>query len=466
MKDVDICYIISHGFAARLVMQTDLLGKLVEEGLSIAVISPDIDDAVLKNYCKSKGVKLFQYNPVIGKWNDSYIRKRRYLFEKIRENPALLEKHIFDIRYSKSKNPIKRLMPLYWMFLHIIILRFPSLKKHYERNEKKLLNSLQARKLLEKVSPKKLIATYPVNLAESQLLFEANKNRNIETWIHLLSWDNISSKGKFPALADKYIAWGPIMIKELQDYYMINKNKIFGCGVPHFDLHHQVKNFINKNSYLKKIGLEPDVITIFFGMSSPRFAPYEIDIIEDLVKYVEGNEFEKNIQLIVRPHPQNVKGHMADLSWLPRLKKVNDCSKVYVDFPDLNESGLSWSMKSEDMNNLSSLIAISSIVINSGSTISIDALYHDKPVVITAFDGSNKLNYWKSARRLLDYTHLKKIILFGGIDIAFSNKELITAINKYIDEPNYKLIQRQNTLSNELSDINGMATEKTIKALT
>ena len=44
----DIVYIVSHGFASRMVTQTNLLGKLVQAGKSVALISPDKEDIVLK----------------------------------------------------------------------------------------------------------------------------------------------------------------------------------------------------------------------------------------------------------------------------------------------------------------------------------------------------------------------------------------------------------------------------------
>ena len=47
---IDIAYIVSHGFAARMVTQTDLLGLLVKEGKKVALICPDKNDENLKTY--------------------------------------------------------------------------------------------------------------------------------------------------------------------------------------------------------------------------------------------------------------------------------------------------------------------------------------------------------------------------------------------------------------------------------
>ncbi len=52
--------------------------------------------------------------------------------------------------------------------------------------------------------------------------------------------------------------------------------------VYHFDQHLQVKENPNYQSLLKQLGLSPDQPYLFFAMSSPRFAPREIDIVERL----------------------------------------------------------------------------------------------------------------------------------------------------------------------------------------
>jgi hypothetical protein len=53
---IDIAYIVSHGFAARMVTQTNLLGLLVKEGKKVALICPDKNDENLKNTVKKKAL--------------------------------------------------------------------------------------------------------------------------------------------------------------------------------------------------------------------------------------------------------------------------------------------------------------------------------------------------------------------------------------------------------------------------
>ncbi len=459
----DIAYIISHGFAARMVMQTNLLGLLVQEGKNVVLVAPDKEDENLKNYCDENGVKLCQFNPKSNFWNAQYYNARKYFLEDIKANPALWEKHIYSIKYNKSKNPWKHILPRLLIIIYYLCQWFPSLKKWYKQREEKYLESEEALVLIKKINPRIIVSTYPVNFIEAMLL-KAAKQQNAKTILHLLSWDNISCKGHFPQLADEYITWGTIMKEELIEYYNISKDKIHVCGVAHFDLHIESKQNPKPEQYLKGLGLKIDKPYLFFGMSSPRFAPKEIDIVEWIAKEVRNNIFGEEMQLIIRPHPQNVQGGMADQSWLPRLNNLHG-NRVGVDFPDLIKSKMPWSMKQKDMKRLSQLISGCSVSLNSGSTLSIDAMMCSVPVILTSFDGEHQLNYWASARRLIDFIHLKKLVQDGGVSVVQSYEEMTSMLLNYINDPNYNLERRNYSIERECSNNQDLATKKIIDQL-
>ena len=84
-RKTDIAYIISHGFAARMLLQTDLLGKLLQQGLKVAVITPAKNDQNLLNYAAENHIDIIEYNPKSSLWTGEYLRLRKYLFEDIRD---------------------------------------------------------------------------------------------------------------------------------------------------------------------------------------------------------------------------------------------------------------------------------------------------------------------------------------------------------------------------------------------
>jgi hypothetical protein len=461
--NIDICYIISHGFAARMLLQTGLILRLAEQGKSIAIITPDPKDSNLQSLANNPLIHIF--DPHINQtiWDDDYGVKRRYYLEEIKSNPVFWEKHIHSIFYTASKHPWKRIRPFIYYPIYKLIPYFPSIRRRFKAKEDKYLISEKASQLLEKINPKLVVSTYPVNFLEAKFLFAAKKQGR-RTLIHLLSWDNITSKGIFPVIPDEFIAWGKIMYKELKEYYQLSDEQVQVCGVPHFDHHIKIKKAGIYKDLIAELGLNPDLPYLFVAMSSPRFAPYEIDIVEWLTQAIHDDIFGKDLQLVVRPHPQNVQGSMSDQRWIGRLDKLKG-HRVAIDYPKLVKSNVRWSMAQSDMDHLSKLLLGCSVCINSGSTVSIDALVMGKPSLLTSFDGDKELYYWKSARRLVDYTHLQKFVTLGGAEITRSYDELEKSISTYINNPDHRIENRKNALHSECYQDDGKSTDRVIDAM-
>jgi len=395
---IDICYIVSHGFAARMVLQTGLLKRLVQGGKRVAIITPDADDPNIKAECEASNIELYEYTGSGKRWSSQYLRMRKYFLEDIESNVALMEKYRYVI--AKERNYPKRyLMNRLGFAAYRLNKTFPFIRRRFQKREKKYIQSDKATQFLQKINPRLLVSTYPVSLIEGVLL-NAAQQLNIQTTIHLLSWDNISCKGHFPALADKYIAWGPIMAEEFEEYYDVPQKNIYQCGVPHFDAHIEVKNNLNVKPFIEKLGLNPEKPYLFFAMSAPRFCPQEIDVVEWISQSIEDNPFGEDMQFIARPHPRNVVGYMADQTWLARLDKLIS-KRVKIDYP--------------------------------------------QPVILPAFDPVEPLDYWFSARRMMDFPHLKKFTSYGGAVITHDLEQLEHQLKRYINDPKADWELRQKT---------------------
>ncbi len=466
-----VCYLVSHGFAARMVFQTGLPAKLTAAGRPVAVIAPDAEDANLKYFCEKQNVSLYPYRPPVNFFTVDYLFKRKYFLEDIRNNPALWAKHLRALYGNKSRNPYIRLRPWFYYGVYWLVKRFPVLRKRFLRREEKLLRDRAAEELLQKIDPALVVATYPINLPES-ILLRAAQRLGITTVIHLLSWDNITCKGYFPALADYYIAWGEIMKEEFLAYYGMPEDRVFPCGVPHFDAHIPFRKKLDEEGhspalaspFLEALGLKKERPYLFMALSSPVFCPRGMDVAEWLAKRVEEGIYGEEMQLVVRPHPQNVQSKMADFSWLPRLRAL-ESERVAVDYPDLVESELPWSMQAKDMQRLSALLAGAAVTINFGSTVSIDALMVGRPVIIAAFDGDEQLPWWQSARRQMDYGYYKKLIDMGGVKVAYDYDQFDKWIRAYLAAPEADRDAREYALRRECGEPDGHATDRVAEVL-
>tara|TARA_R110002050_G_scaffold300567_1_gene470555 strand:- start:4510 stop:5913 length:1404 start_codon:yes stop_codon:yes gene_type:complete len=458
MKRKRLAYIISHGHTARGALQTGLLEKLSADFEVVVIANSSALDAL--NELHEKGIIVYAFDQVIDRLDQQKSILRSHIHQNIRNNPALWEKHLQRTRNKKNSLKRRLLNHTYYYIGHVFRI-FPAAQAWFEKSEQKRYFKADAANLLKKISIDSIISTRPVDEMESYLL-EAARQLNIHRIFYILSWDNISSKGIFPVLGNSYLTWGPIMNKELKEYYDIQDSAIYNTGVTHFDVHAQVRDgILHLPDLLQSIGLNDHKPYLFFTMSASYFAPNEIDIVEHIAAKIESDFFGDSMQLIIRPHMANLMADRSDQSWLKRLKNLNS-ARVKVDFPDSDNSLLTWYMAKDDMIRLSSLLNGASVCLNSGSTVAIEAIYLDKPVIITAFD-TEQWPYWSSARRLLDYVHLQKLFNLKACTLADSLDTMDASIQAYLNDINLHSKERQNAIEQECYKNDGKATERFVE---
>ena len=452
MSGPDYLFLISNGFSARMICQTDLLPELRRAGLRVGILTADRQDASLRSLADRHGVEIYEYDVKRSALNVQLFQLRKYFLNDIRKNPALLEKYM-SRKLDPERSPLRRAQTrlaggLYWLGQ-----RVPALRPAYRRLEQRLMRSGAARRQLAAIDPGCLVCTYPVLAPEPEFLLAA-RELGVPSVLHLLSWGNVPSKGVFPALADRYVVWGEAMERDLRARYPVAEGAVYRCGVPHFDRH------VRAAAELDRTGLPR---YLFFAMSAPRYCPHEIDIVEWLAERVSRGEYGAGVELVIRPHPQNVHGYLADLSWLPRIRALGELPGVAVLYPKMNVgSGLLFSIDEADMAEFTSRLAGAAVVLNSGSTVTIDAMMTDRPVLLTSFDADRRLDYWFSARRLKDYLHLADIIGFGGVRVTENFAELDAGIRDYLAEPARDRAARRETIRAYCVAADGQATARAV----
>ena len=460
----DVCYVISHGFSARMILHSGVIPELSKRGVATAILSPGADEPAMIELARRLKFQAVTIKRIQGRVRLIILdHARRYFFEDTETNPALKSKHQ-QARATAGFHPVKYALPRAFLLLQRAARRSSILAGFLRAIHHRLLSSSDVARMLSQIQPRLLVSTYPSNPLEARLLYEA-KRAGIPTVCQPLSWDNITTKGEVPVSASYYLSWGPIMTQEIHDYYDAGDADVYECGVPHFDHHCRPQESAEIRAVVTHLGLDGNRPYLFFGMISPYFSPREIDLGEWLARRVRSGAFGSDMQMVVRPHPQNVQGSLADLSWLPRLDALAD-QRIAIDYPRLQQSKLSWSMEASDISRLAALLAGCAVCLNSGSTLSIDAVLHDRPVVITAFDAGFDFPWWQSIRRGLDYPHLAKMVRLGGVRVTRSYDELERALTDYLRDPQLDTAGRERMRKQECGACDGGASERVASALT
>jgi CDP-glycerol glycerophosphotransferase (TagB/SpsB family) len=454
-----VCYLVSHGFSARMVLHSRLIEQLNAQSISVQILAPAKAAAGLKVFERENQLTVHSVEYRSNKWIANLADFKRYLREPIRNNAALWSRHQYVLNGGAGSKA--KLIARFNYLAHRALYWSKLAQATYNKLDQRIHRSSA---LIQHLETTLLVSTYPVTAFEVSALLAA-KELGIPTVGHLLSWDNITCKGKFTVVPDYFISWGSVMSGELKQFYRVAAERIFECGVPHFDAHREMVSPNILQVELKRLGLIPEKPYLFFGMSAPIFAPHEIDIVERLTQEICNDTFGTDMQLVIRPHPQNVTGNMADASWLPRIQALQG-PRIGVNMPLLLDDGLAWNMDQGDLPVLVNLLHGCSVCLNSGSTLSIDALCHQKPVVLTMFDrDDSELPWWKSARRIRDFPHYKTLLSFNGLAAPSNFLQFIGDIKQYLANPLKDLAYRQLSLAQECGQIDGQAPQRVVSSL-
>lgn len=450
-------FLFTHGFAARMVLRTGLAKGLIKQGMRVTVISPNAHEPYFQKECEEEQVELVPEPKCGGRIANWFRAYRPYLLDDVLTNPAHNTRHL----RRRRNYPLS-------CFVSGLINR--TLAKHQWFRatsrfiERRLNRSGEVKRQLSGLRPDLLVLLNPFGVEETVYLLHA-KELGIPVACQMLSWDNITSKGTPLLLPDYFLSWGPVMSQEMVELYGFPRNKIFECGVPHFDVYVRQDELLKKEEILERLGLPRSEPYIFYGMG-PRYAsPNELEIVSWLAEQVNAKKFQKPCSLIIRAHPQTISGDYAlSSAELNRLHALTG-PRVAIDMPPVLSERLAWDLPKTDMNRLASLLAGSAMCLNANSTLCLDACMLNTPVITVAFDGHKDLPYWDSARHGLDYFHLAKLFKFGGVRVARSFPELKRHIDMYFINPELDREARLLSATQECGIRDGCASQRAARVI-
>ena len=243
---------------------------------------------------------------------------------------------------------------------------------------------------------------------------------SINTIAYISSWDHPTTKGPILPNVTKYLSQSSSMSDELITFHGITPEKINLIGrVQHDeleiiepDLYKKITSKFEANPYFKNF--------ILFGTNCEGLNWHEISIAKYLAEKFDNNFFP-NRKLVIRLHPQLVQ--ISD--WF-KLSSENVFVIQSDDFKKLRYGDF----YNEDIFLLEYLLKKTSIVIQSRSSLIVDAIRFNKPVISLAYNGNiNSLNEHDDFKHEYDYRHYIALKNLKPNFMVFSNNQLINCIN-------------------------------------
>jgi len=355
------------------------------------------------------------------------------------------------VGYPKNNTPRALLIKLIYSFTHWMhsdaSILFAEKLQFGSFSKDKITNSYV--KLLQEDKPSHIFFTHQRPPYLAPFLYAAQQLK-IPASTFIFSWDNLASKGRMLGAFDYFLVWSHLMKSELLHFYPKVKNEnVKVVGTPQFEPYVMTKYDTTTKDFYAKFRLDARLKIICYSCADVSIGQNDPIVIKAIANAIRTNAIKTKVQLIVRTSPAEddsrfkaVREAFPEIIWnVPKwiLTRENHAE--------------SWSQRvpsEEDIKDLRSLLENVDLNINMCSTMSLDFMLFDTPIINTVFGNSENGLY--DDQRFLNYGHFKKVVDSQSVTIAQNEAELISQINQALDHPKERTIQRKAMIDLQISE--------------
>ncbi|QXP61690.1 hypothetical protein [Olleya sp. HaHaR_3_96] len=441
MKKIGV--VIADGVGYRNFIMSEFIHELISKYDEVIIYSGLIEGVYDKELLKKVSFyELDIYKESIVSW----------FFRKLKE-VAHMRKHIsfFGIKTSYNNGKVSKIKSKRHFLIKIVyaITKVFYSEANIEFYEKRQFKSFSNENIykkylttLTKTNPESLFFTHqrPYNLAP---LLAACKVLNIKTSSFIFSWDNLASKGRMLGQFDGYMVWSDLMKKELLHFYpnTIEEN-VHVVGTPQFEPYVMEKYDVSKEELFKSLGLDLSKKTIYYSCGDVSTSQLDPFYIEKVARFIENKKII-DVNFVVRTSPAEDESRFIGIK-----KKYHN---IVWNFPNWELTRTNhtetWSQRVpsvDDIITLKGLLKYSDVNINMCSTMSLDIMLFDKPVINAVY--GNKENGLYNDQKYLNYVHFDKVVKSKAVTVVKKDSDFIKAINNSLSNPTEFQKERANIL--------------------
>jgi CDP-glycerol glycerophosphotransferase (TagB/SpsB family) len=455
-----------HGMAIIYFLQSDVVPTLLEAGVEILVLTDDeTKDRIAQRFSRPgltfEGLRLKEANVYANKfkprlqWLLAYLRR---VGGSWRINTEAMDSHIWEVWVENG-----------WKFrlgvwipagLAIIVLRtFAFARNFLVRIQNRFIPrpNLYA-DLFNTNKPDLVIASTAGWRLDRYLLREATRH-HVPSMAAIVGWDNPSSYAIRGASMDYATCWSQLQKDELVHGSDWDPKRVHIGGIPSYDGYFRKEWQLSKADYFKLHGLDSARKLISYACSFVHFAPNYPNV-EALAKLVSSEALAEPSQLLVRLHPS----HFQDK---PRIfaeerERIFALEKQYPNVHVVKPVALGGSLGyygGEDMDEKSSMMAHSDVLVTVYSTMVVETAVHDTPIVAAVIDvpgGWNKPRKFSlSLKKIGNWPTHKRFRDARAGRVASNERELCEGINLYLKNPALDAAERRKFVEDEITFTDG-----------
>lgn len=437
--------VITDGVGYRNFVMSDFLKEAAKSFSEVVIYSGlPISLFKLENFKTVKVVELEVYKESRYTWFTRRLKEIAHLFNHKKKNFGIQD----TLSFNKPKGFTKRSVLNRFVYVMASMFHSEEMIHTYEKWQFNSFNNNKITKgylkLLKEDHPDLLFFTHqrPPYLAP---ILSMAKQMNIPSVAFIFSWDNLASKGRMLGTFDSYLVWSDLMKSELIEFYPRTTNvQVKVVGTPQFEPYVLDTYEVNKMDFYKSFDLDINKKIICYSCADSAIGKNDELHIRAIWSYIKDKD---DLQLLIRTSPaeegsrfQNLKDDIPEIKW-----NVPKWIQTRTDHAE------SWSQRLpqiDDVIDLKSILKFSHVNVNMLSTMSLDFMLFDKPVINTVF--GNEQNGLYNDQRFLNYQHYKYVVESKAVTIAKNEVELHEQLNEALQFPEKRKGNRKKILDLEI----------------
>lgn len=288
--------------------------------------------------------------------------------------------------------------------------------------------------LLDKHRPEVLIAPDAV-FAVDRIFLRAAGRKGVLTLGMVRSWDNLTSKGTMQVLPHKLLLQTDRMKRIALKYVGMKPEDIIVTGSPLYDEFFRPRKF-SRAEFFKSIGVDPAKRLILFAPFYDRHTGSAVIMINALTRAIAEGRLPPDLHLLVRYRPATPEIPEGAVRPSPHLTISKPCELYFPISGKLMLAREDWEFSEDDLELLINSLYYSEMMINTFSTLTIDAAALDKPSIGIRFDADPNTPLLSSVKFVPDmHDHYRELEETGGVRLVYSIDEMVGALNDYLKNP-------------------------------
>jgi len=435
-----VVLVVPRGEAVRNFLHSDTLPTLAERA-RVNVLSVVDDEALLggvREYA-DEIIPLRQFPPV------PWVSRLRTLTENAHDRWLWSEvaKNNWELRDRRAAERGKRLRRLL-VKASARALAWQSALRAMTRIEQaaslRTSDTIEFEELFARIKPDLVFNCSHIHGIAGELPLKVAHRMGISTAGFIFSWDNLTSRSRIFVPYDHWFVWHDLMKHQLLEIYSeIPADHVHVTGTPQFDYHFKPEFDLGREELCRRIGIDPSRSFVLYtaGIAHHFFDEHRhVELVIDLLRELD---LPNKPQLVVRTNIKDTSPEMEALA----ARGIED-----VVFPRASWDAESLTPRQDDLALYSSLLRHCVLGINAASTVSLELLMLDKPVINLDFDPSGSNLAWcLGYERHIRFDHYRAVAESGAVMVARSEGGMATMLRRGLMEPSTGSIERCNFIA-------------------